>query len=180
MGRGFWLRRRQVSPYRHRIRRLREAAVRRQPTAARRRHRTGEPQCRLWPRDHQVPRGQGHQLDGLVLRSGMGANPDPELGLPTDALGRIRQGGSQWRDQVNAENAWRRGKQGCSKLPIRARCGRDVSPVRLDIPTPGEHPAPHDFVQSCATNCSPTPRSRPGGPAVLAVGCGNFLIRAVF
>jgi hypothetical protein len=54
------------------------------------------------------------------------------------------------------------------------------SPVRLDIPIPGEHPAVHEFVQSCATNCSPTPRSRPGGPAVLAVGCGNYLMRAAF
>lgn len=44
-------------------------------------------------RDHQVPGGEGDQLDCVVLRSGVGADGDSRLAIHADAFGRVRQGG---------------------------------------------------------------------------------------
>ena len=74
----------------------------------RRVRRSGQSQADLWPGDHQVSRRQRHQLDRLVLRSGMGADADQELGLRAESIGRIRQGGHAWRDQIK-QMAARRG-----------------------------------------------------------------------
>ncbi len=45
---------------------------------------------------------QGHWLDGLVLRSGVGTDAHPELELRAHPLGRVRQGGHARRDQMTA------------------------------------------------------------------------------